>query len=571
MGTLGRSVLALLIILIVLASGCLTEKTSTQKSKMTSKAPSTPAVSRVETSNTSVLTIEINPNLELFTVIYILAFNGSDPFIMAPPSYIKDVLTYFAPYKDSEAVRYVQGVFNSSLPLYTRDEAIMALSTRLARLNYLGNITNDTALGLDLRLFAEFARESNFEAFYRAHLKEYERSISTLPEILSRAPQWYWRLFGKRYTRFRVEASYSLRIHPHSVGENGTVYYIGFIPRDMDPSKAYGLALVVLHEFAHPFVEDFLKENFQLFKNMSYYLNEIRSELPFTTSYDVDHYRTFYNYLDELFTESVAEYIGLKCGIPEEYVTLQRLSMSVPLFPLSNFFDEYQHMEKSGMNLSEYAPIFARHMAEWATPENVSALYWEVTPVTWPHEMNSILSNGKLVIVYRTSGSEKALAELLEQILQQDFLNAYGQAPSIVLKEVDNLTPDDMKTNLILIGTPETNELVERLNDELPVRFLFNGSWTLGRSNDSVGRFFAFKITNESVISLPLNAPVPSQWGLIETIKNPWGNNTYITIIAGTDESLMGEVIRKGGAGSCTIIGGGYLEVGFYIERCGER
>ena len=572
MRTLRKSVLALLIIiLIVLASGCLTGTTSTQKSKMTSKAPSTPAVSRVETSNTSVLTVEINPNLELFAVIYILAFNGSDPFIMAPPSYIKDALTYFAPYKDSEAVKDVRETFNSSLPFYTRDEAIMALSTRLAKLNYLGNITNDTALGLDLRLFAEFARESNFEAFYRAHLKDYERSISNLSKILSRAPRWYWHLFGRDYTRFRVEASYSLRIHPHSVGENGTVYYIGFIPRDMDPSKAHELALVILHEFAHPFVEDFLKENFQLFRNMSYYLNEIRSELPFTTSYDVDHYGTFYNYLDELFTESVAEYIGLKCGIPEEYVTLQRLSMSVPLFPLSNFFDEYQHMEKSGMNLSEYAPIFARHMAEWATPENVSALYWEVTPVTWVHETNSILFNGKVVIVYGTSGSEKALAEFLEKTLKRGYLQGYGQAPSIVLKEVDELTPDDMKTNLILIGTPETNELVERLNDRLPVKFLFNGSWTLGRSNDSVGKFFAFKITNESVISLPLNAPVPSQWGLIETIKNPWNSDTYITVIAGTDESLMGEVIRKGRVESYTIIGRNYLEVGFYIERGGER
>ncbi|WP_456366069.1 DUF4932 domain-containing protein [Thermococcus sp.] len=523
----------------------------------------------METSNTSVLTVEMNPNLELFAVIYILAFNGSDPFIMVPPDYIRDVLTYFGPYRNSEIVRYVQGVFNSSLPFYTRDDAMMALSTRLAKLNYLGNITNDTALGLDLGLFSEFARESNFEAFYRAHLKDYERPISNLSKILSRAPQWYWRLFGKRYTRFRVEASYSLRIHPHSVGENGTVYYIGFIPRDMDPSKAYGLALVVLHEFAHPFVEDFLKENFQLFKNMSYYLNEIRSELPFTTSYDLEHYGTFYNYLNELFTESMAEYIGLKCGIPEDYVTLQRLSMSVPLFPLSKFFEEYGHMEKSGMKVSEYAPIFARHMAEWATPENVSALYWEVTPVTWVHERDSILSNGKVVIVYGTSGSEKALAEFLEQIPQRGYLQGYGQAPSIVLKEVDELTPDDMKANLILIGTPETNELVERLNDRLPVKFLFNGSWTLRRSNDSVGMFFAFKITNESVISLLLNAPVPSQWGLIETIKNPWGNNTYITVIAGRDKSLIMQALQKTGYESYTLVGKKYLEIGFYMETGG--
>ena len=71
------------------------------------------------------------------------------------------------------------------------------------------------------------------------------------------------------------------------------------------------------------------------------------------------------------------------------------------------------------------------------------------------------------------------------------------------------------------------------------------------------------------MISLPLNAPVPSQWGLIESIKNPWNSNTYITVIAGTDESLMGKVIRKGGVESYTIIGENYLEVGFYMETGG--
>ncbi len=556
--------LVLFIMGIIIVAGCLSPG-SLQVSRGIGDNRSL-ELGKNSTNPTSDVVIEVNPNLELFAVLYILAFNGSDPFIIAPSSYIKDVLTYFVPYKDSEAVKDVREAFNSSLPFYTRDGAIAALSTRLVEINYLGNITNESDLGVDLKLFAEFARESNFEAFYRAHLKDYERSISNLSRILSRAAQLYWHFFGMAYTRFRVDASYSLRIHPHSVFNDRTVYYIGFVPPDMNPPKAHELALTVLHEFAHPFVEELLNENFQLFENMNYYLYEIKNELPFTTSYDLVHYGTFYNYLNELFTESVAEYIGLKCGVPEDYVILQRLTMSVSLFPLSKFLEEYRYMEKSGMNMSEYAPIFARHMAEWATLENVSVLYWEVTPVTWFHERDSMISRGSVIIVYGTSESEKVLAELLEQILQREFLNAYGQAISIVLKEVDKLTPDDMKTNLIILGTPGTNELVERLNDRLPVKFLFNDSWTLRRGNDSVGRFFAFKITNESVISLPLNAPVPSQWGLIETIKNPWNSDTYITVIAGTDESLMGEVIRKGGVESYTIIGGNYLEVGFYFE-----
>jgi len=66
------------------------------------------------------------------------------------------------------------------------------------------------------------------------------------------------------------------------------------------------------------------------------------------------------------------------------------------------------------------------------------------------------------------------------------------------------------------------------------------------------------------VVSLPLDAPVPSQWGLIETIKSPWGNSTYITVIAGTADALVRRALHYGGSGSYTIIGRDYLEVGFY-------
>ncbi|ASJ15685.1 hypothetical protein A3L04_00630 [Thermococcus chitonophagus] len=62
--------------------------------------------------------VETNPNLELFGVLYILAFNGSDPFIVAPPEYVKDVLTYFGPYKSHEAVKFVQTLVDKSLPQY---------------------------------------------------------------------------------------------------------------------------------------------------------------------------------------------------------------------------------------------------------------------------------------------------------------------------------------------------------------------------------------------------------------------------------------------------------------------
>ncbi len=84
-------------------------------------SPGVFSVSENSTQNKCGIKVEVNPNLELFAVLYILAFNGSDYFITAPKGYINDVLTYFAPYRDDPTVKYTREVFNSSLPLYARD------------------------------------------------------------------------------------------------------------------------------------------------------------------------------------------------------------------------------------------------------------------------------------------------------------------------------------------------------------------------------------------------------------------------------------------------------------------
>ena len=147
----------------------------------------------------SQVTVEVNPNLELFSVVYILAFNGSDPFIIAPQEYVQEVLTYFAPYKEHEAIKYIRKVLDSSYPYFYRDDAIRELSSRLAMLNYLPNEAN---LG-DLKPLAEFANESKFMEFYKAHEEEYHREVSLLENYLKCVPEEYKKLFhtyGERHT-----------------------------------------------------------------------------------------------------------------------------------------------------------------------------------------------------------------------------------------------------------------------------------------------------------------------------------------------------------------------------------
>jgi len=148
------------------------------------------------------VTVEVNPNLELFAVVYILAFNGSDPFIIAPRDYVQDVLTYFAPYKEHEAVKYIREVLDESLPYYSRDSAMMDLGGRLALLDYLPNETN---LG-DLKPLAEFASESNFMEFYKAHREDYLKYTSSIVPYLENVPELHRKFFG--FTYLQLESTH---------------------------------------------------------------------------------------------------------------------------------------------------------------------------------------------------------------------------------------------------------------------------------------------------------------------------------------------------------------------------
>ena len=513
------------------------------------------------------LAVEINPNLELFAVLYILAFNGSDYFITAPKGYINDVLMYFAPYRDDQAVKYIREVFNSSLPLYARDNEIAEFSSRLALLGYL---PNETDLG-ELELLANFARKSDFMAFYEAHRSEYERIAQPLVKYLECAPEEYERLFGHTYESFRVEASYSLHIHPHVVFENETVYYVGGLYY-MNNVTMLSYVMTALHEFTHPFVGDFLNGNFKIFENMSYYLIEMQNELPTTTTYDPDHYGSFYTYLNELFTESIAEYIALGCGVPRDYVLFRAKAMSAMFLPFWNLFDEYRKAEELNESLYQYAPTLAQHMGMWATPENVSVFYRKVVPVVEPSVLDRASYQGKLIIVYGTqnpdeSGNEydRETAYLLAERLRETYMRLYGQAPSIVVKADGNLTDEDLRGNLILIGDPVANSITARLNENLPVCFTFNGSWVLRRNPNAVENFTAFRVTENNISVIPPNSPVPSGvFGVIETIRNPWNPKEYVLIIEGLDRYGTREMSKWIQWQSYVIRGETYWEVGFY-------
>ena len=525
--------------------------------------------------------IEINPNLELFSAVYILAFNGSDPFIIAPQDYVQDVLTYFAPYKEHGAVKYIREVLDKSLPYYSRDSAMRDLGGRLALLDYLPNETN---LG-DLKPLAEFASESNFMEFYKAHMEDYLEYISGIAPYLENVPELYREFFGSTYQEYRVELSYSVRIHLHSIHRMDKVYCIGYAYASGSDEAKFLQVIAIFHEFTHPFVSELIGKNFRFFENKTYYLDEVRNQMPVTTPYDYDHFGSFSRYLNEILTESLAEYFALKSGVPEDFVNFRSLQVSMGgYYPVEDFLREYEHFEetrKENETLFDYAPIMAEHMEKWATPGNISEYFKMKTPITGLWAVNRMKYIGKVIIVYGTqnpdkSGTEydKETAEEYKRGLERSFIWFYGSSPEIIVKADVDLTDDDLKENLILIGGPVANKITRELNDKLPITFVQDeNGWSLKRNRGAVKDFHAFLVANGDIRELPLDDTIPcdGSMGVLQTIKNPWNEKNFIIVFAGLTRYGTRSISKNQDfIASYKIFGRNHTELGFYKQWCGE-
>ena len=253
--------------------------------------------------------------------------------------------------------------------------------------------------------------------------------------------------------------------------------------------------------------------------------------------------------------------------------------MSTVLYPIKDFLKEYESFEKikkENETLFEYAPIIAEHMENWATPENISEYFKIRTPITAIEAEERMKYVGKVIIVYGTqnpdkSGTEydKETAYMLKEIYERGFRTYYGTSPTTVVKADTNLTSEDFKENLILVGGPVANKITMKLNSQLPITFVYTeNGWNLKRNPNYVKNFNAFLITNESIMELSLDSTIPPDvYGVVETIRNPWNGNAYITIIAGVDRYGTRRMINGIGLESYVIKGEKYWEIGFYTQN----
>ncbi|USG99173.1 DUF4932 domain-containing protein [Thermococcus argininiproducens] len=528
------------------------------------------------------IVIEVNPNLELFAVVYILAFNGEDPFIIAPQDYINEVLSYFAPYKEHPAVYLMRETIPKNLPHYMRDYSINAFAASLVSKPYLGKMSeNDPLLSDFYRSLVSFAKESNFMGFYKKHEEEYEEVLKPAKKALtSDIFQEFEEFFGYQYKTFHIALSYSLRIHPGSRVVGEVAYYFGYVAFMPESYSTISYLFLATHEYSHTFINPLVSKYLAEFSDLEYYLQEVRSELAYAT-YD-KHFDTNYVYLSENLVEALTNYILLDLkpnvvyDLPKYFVLRDH---AIGFYLVEDLVNEFRNFETSkGVNetFEEYIPKLIERMKLWATPENVSEYFEEKVPLSPFRLFDRGYSEGKIIIVYGienpdSSGVEydKETAFILKDLLENDDIwRLYNGKPEIIVKAEKELNEDDLKENLILIGGPAASGIVKSLTN-LPIKFVFNGSWILKKNITGFESFVGFVIENEiytelrkkdrDIYGYPL--------GVVEVVKNPWNEKNLIAVIAGVDRYSTRRLAKDFTAypRSYGIESGNYTEVGFYL------
>ena len=521
--------------------------------------------------------VEINPNLELFAVVYILAFNGSDEFIIAPKSYINEVLEYFASYKEHPAVELIREIMPKDQPYYLKDHFIADLAGNLATMSYLGNFSEDNLLLSEFyRQLSDFAKESNFIQFYNSHRKTYEKAVKPLMDVIPEAlPQKFIEFFGYSYSEYRVELSYSLWIHGHVKYDLDSVTCVMSVSSDLS-----GRVRTILHEFTHPYINPLIDSHSTLFRNLTYFVEEVQKEFPTVSSRDPVHYASNY-YWRELFTESFALYLTSHYNLTKIVKYQEFSDLAIGYYLVDDIVKEFKVFEKtkrSNETLSDYLPTLIKHLQELATPNNVTFYFRQKVPVTVFWFLDKGYATGRIIIVYGTQNPDeegnsydKETAFQLRDNLNKMFSRAYGVLPTIIVKSDKKLTYEDLKENLILVGGPVANNLTKSLQNKMPIKFVLNRTWRLKRDSSLVNKFSAFLFTSFEKLpieELSTDAPISQEYplGVVEVIRNPWNEKNLVLIVAGVDRYSTRRLISNVQASliSYIIKGDNYVEAGFY-------
>ncbi|NJE01008.1 DUF4932 domain-containing protein [Thermococcus sp. JdF3] len=538
-------------------------------------------------SVTGKVSVEISPNSELLSVVYYLAFGRSDPFVIDRDGYLDEVDRYFAPYRNHRAVQMLRKHLENTSSISERDlrlyytEYYLLLCTEPPELQPWGNIGDPWTLDF-IEALRDFARESDFMTFYRTHGDYYREDLGIYENALSLLPPDG---FMGRYTdvsnvRFEFLHPFLVAIHGHSFNplRDGVQIYGagGMVPLvRRDPQRTawsyktardtmFGLPLnrdyvnntgldeliylgFVYHELGHDITLPGLYASYGDTYSLAYLEDTIEGDMPYLARYDI-HFWDRTGMIYEGFADGWLDFA--LSNVDPDYaalaVWLQRAWGEFWIDEVLQLYRKYTAMSvQNSVPLGEYVDEMLVDLRTMIPPDKAWELYSERVPVTPLRAFDRGAVEGEVIVVYGTrnpdpSGVERdrETAEAIAENLRT-FYSQWDGTVEVSIKADVNVTDDDLGSNLVLVGGPYSNSLVDELDEGFPLRFVPAGGdrWVLEKSPDwEVHSYVLTGDEEDPVITGELGSITGT--AVIMAVRNPRNRANYIVWVAGENRNL---------------------------------
>ncbi|NJE03068.1 DUF4932 domain-containing protein [Thermococcus sp. MV11] len=533
------------------------------------------------------VSVEISPNSELLSVVYYLAFGRSDPFVIDRGGYLDEVDRYFAPYRNHRAVQMLREHLENTSSISERDlrlfytEYYLLLCTEPPELQPWGNINDPWTLDF-IEALRDFARESDFMTFYRTHQDYYWEDLGIYTNALSLLPPDG---FMGRYTdvsnvRFEFLHPFLVAIHGHSfnpVRDGVQIYGAGgMVPLvRRDPQRTawsyktardtmFGLPLnrdyvnntgldeliylgFVYHELGHDITLPGLYASYGDTYSLAYLEDTIEEDMPYLARYDI-HFWDRTGMIYEGFADGWLDFA--LSNVDPDYaalaVWLQRAWGEFWIDEVLQLYRKYTAMSvQNSVPLGEYVDEMLVDLRTMIPPDKAWELYSERVPVTPLRAFDRGAVEGEVIVVYGTqnpdpSGVERdrETAEAIAENLRV-FYSQWDGTVEVSIKADVNVTGDDLGSNMVLVGGPYSNSLVDELDERFPLRFVPVGSdrWVLEKSPDwEVHSYVLTGDEEDPVITGDLGSITGT--AVIMAVRNPYNRANYIVWVAGENRNL---------------------------------
>ncbi|ACJ16086.1 hypothetical protein TON_0599 [Thermococcus onnurineus NA1] len=565
----------------------------------------------------SKVSVTISPNSELLSVVYYLAFGRNDTFVIDREDYLSDVDSYFGPYRNHPVVKMLREHLENATTIPDRDmrlyylEAYLLMCTEPPELEPLV-LVNDEWFFRFLSALRDFAEKTDFMEFYKTSQRYYQEDLNTYITALELLPpdEFMGQYVSISNVRFEFLHPYLVAVHGHSFNPiiNGTQIYGagGMIPLvRRDPQRTewtyktardtmFGLPLnrdyiknkrlgeliylgFVYHELGHDITTEELNWNYGLTYDLRYLEDTIEGDMPYLATYDI-HFWWDTMMVYEGFADGWMDF-SLK-SVDPAYVELamwmQRAWGEFWIEDMVEIYEKYTLISvQEGRSLGDYIVDMMNELEDRVSPEKAGELYQKRVPVTPLRALDRGAVAGKVIVVYGTqnpdpNGTEydRETAEIVANYLET-FYSQWPDGVEVIIKADVNVTDEELRENLILIGGPLANKIVAELQDDFPLRFVkYGDEWVLERSEHWDWEIASFILQENDAY------PVLEGWNanyfnasVIMAIRNPLNPENYIVWIAGADR--YGTRLYKNPTyylSSYEIFNGKEIEMGFYVQ-----